>query len=479
MGADPTSGAPVIASIRGLVVLAVVAVVLAAIVVIVGPARPTVIDRSVWSGAEPTELTITHVGEPPVVLVKRGNEWRWREPDIRADGATVDGILTALRARWHRSGSASGQRHGSLRVGATTFEIGEPLAGTEQTWIIRDGRALLVDNWIAKALVPSRLELRLRQPLANTLGAHVIEVAGVRLEGTHRLAPDPMWLDPEVVHELHDAAAAIEIVALEPGTRGGPTFAVVVDGKRVERVGTCGDRILIATPDGDGCVDAAAWNAFEAAARALTESRPDNRPLAFTPSKIAFGDGTVLDLKAHDLDPVRVRELVSALGAPGELVARSGKPVGKLVADDVTLDLYRDGVARAGEPMMIRTPNMQTILQPASAYRDTTRWREDALTIQSITVDGKTFTRGAVIGEWTGATQPGLVEALASTLASVRAPTADKAGPTSHRISVTFAPPAGAPTTHTIEIGPHCAGRIDGEPVVVPLDLCTAALALQ
>ena len=101
------------------------------------------------------------------------------------------------------------------------------------------------------------------------------------------------------------------------------------------------------------------------------------------------------------------------------------------------------------------------------------------MTIQSITVDGKTFTRGAVIGEWVGATQPGLVEALAGTLATVRAPAAEKAVPAKHHIAVTFAPPTGAPTTHTIELGEHCAGRIDGAPVVVPLDLCTAANALQ
>lgn len=466
-----------IASLRGIIVLAIIAAFLAVVVVVVGPARSTIADRSIWSGVEPTELTVMPASEPPVVLVKRGNEWRWREPDVRANADTVDGILTALRARWHRSGTASGARHGSLRIGKTTFEIGEPLAGSEQTWILRDGRALLVDNWIAKALVPSRLELRLRQPLANTLNAHVIEVAGVKLEGTHRVSPDSFWLDRSVVLAFHEAAAAIEIVALD-GTRGGPTFPVVVDGKRVERVGTCGDKILIATPDGDGCVEAGKWNAFEAAARKLSENLPDNAPLVTKPSKLTFPDGTVLDLKSPDLDSERVRDLLAALGTAGELVPRHGTPIGKLVADDITLDLYKDGIARAGEPMMIRSSDMPTILQPASAYRDTTRWREDATSIQSITVDGKTFTRGAVIGEWTAAKNPGLVEALAAALATVRAPDA-KAVPTSHHISVTFAPPAGEATTHTIDIGANCSGRIDGNPVVVPQDLCTAARALQ
>ena len=466
-----------IASLRGLIILAVVAAVLGVVVLVLGPARPAVIDRSIWSGTDPTELTITHVGEPPVVLVKRAGEWRWREPDIRADSSTVDGILTALRARWHRSGAASGQRHGSLRVGATTIEIGEPLAGTEQTWIVRDGRALLVDNWVARALVPSRLELRIRRPFANIAGARVIEVAGVRLEGTHRTAPTAMWLDPAAVQRFDDAAEAVEIVALD-GKPDAPGFRVVVDGREVVRVGQCdGGRVLIRTPDGDGCVEATAWNALETAGHTLDV--PDARPLAFTPSKITFADGTVLALKAADLDHDRVRELLTALQTPGELTPRSGTPIGKLVADNVTLELFKDGVAREGEPMIIRTPLIDVIRRPASAYRDTTRWREDVLTIQSITVDGKTFTRGAVIGEWIGATQPGLVEALAGTLATVRAPDAPKAVRAKHHIAVTFAPPTGQPTTHTIEIGDGCTGRIDGNPAMVPADLCSAVDGLQ
>jgi hypothetical protein len=468
----------VIASLRGIVVLAIVAAILAVFVVVFGPARPAVIDRSIWSGGEPTELTITHVGEPPIVLVKRGTEWRWREPDIRADAATVDGILTALRAKWHRSGTANGKRHGSLRIGATTIEIGEPLAGTEQTWIIRDGRAFLVDNWVARALVPPRLALRVRRPFANIAGAHVIEVPGVaRLEGTHRTAPTSLWLDPAVVQRFDEAAEAIEIVALG-GTPDAPGLRIVVDGREVSRVGNCnGGRVLIKTPDGDGCVDAAAWRALETAAHAL--DAPDKRPIPFTPSKITFGDGSILDVKSHDLDRDRERELLTALQTPGELAPRSGTPTGTLDADGVTLELYKDGVAREGEPVMIRTPLIDIIRRPSAAYRDTTRWREDAMTIQSITIDGKTFTRGAVIGEWTGATQPGLVEALAGTLATVRAPAADKAPAAKHHIAVTFAPPTGSPTTHTIEIGERCMGRIDGAPAVVPADLCTAASTLQ
>lgn len=461
-----------ISTMRGLLVLAIIAVTLAIVVVVVGPARSTVVDRVVYTG-EPTDLVVTHVGEPPVVLVKRNREWRWREPDVRADPATVDGILTALRARWHRSGRATGKRHGSLRVGTITIEVGEPVAGTEQTWIIRGDRALLVDNWVARALVPSRVELRIRQPFAAT--GKVIETGGTRIEGTRRIAPAPAWIEPAAVEQFHTAAAAVEIVALE-GQRGEPGLDVVVDGRRVTRIGSCGSRTLISTPDGDGCVETDAWKHLEVAARALRDAPPDKRPVPFTPTTITFADGTTL---GHDADQDRVRELIAALQTPGELAPRTGAPTGKLLVGDITLELFPDGVARAGEPLMIRTPHIATIAQPAAAYRDTTRWREDAMTIQSITVDGQTFTRGAVLGEWTGAKDPALVEALAATLAIVRAPRIEKVPTPARRIRVTFAPPTGTPTTHTIEIGARCAGRIDGESAMVPLDLCTAALALQ
>lgn len=461
-----------ISTARGLLVLAIIAVVLAIVVVVVGPARPRAVDRTILA-AEPTELVVTHEREAPVTLVKRGAEWRWRVPDVRADPATVDGILTALRARWHRTGNPNGKRRGSLRVGNTTIEIGESLAGTEQTWIIRGDRALLVDDWVARALVPSRVQLRVRQPFAAT--GKVIETQGTRVEGTRRIAPAPAWIEPAVVEQFHRAAAIVEIVALD-GQRGEPGLDVVVDGRRVTRIGSCGSRTLLSTPDGDGCVETDAWKELEVAARALRDAPLDKRPVPFTPTTITFADGTTL---GRDADPDRRRELIAALQTPGELAPRKGAPTGTLVVGDITLELFSDGVARAGEPMMIRTPHIATIARPASAYRDTTRWREDAITIQSITVDGKTFTRGAVLGEWIGTKEPALVEALAATLAIVRAPGIANVPATAHRVTVTFAPPTGAPTTHTIEIGARCAGRIDGEPAMVPLDLCTAALALQ
>jgi hypothetical protein len=461
-----------IATARGVLVLAIIAVVLAILVVIVGPAQPSAVDRTILA-AEPTELVVMRQGEPPVTLVKRGNEWRWREPDVRADPATVDGILTALRARWHRTGTPAGKRHGSLRVGTATIEIGESLAGTEQTWIIRGDRAFLVDNWIARALVPSRVALRVRQPFTGA--GTVIEADDVRVEGTHRITPTAAWIDPAVVAQFHAAAAAVDIIALE-GQRGAPGLDVAIDGRRVTRIGSCGSRTLIATPDGEGCVDTEMWKELEAAARALRDAPPDKRPVPVTPTTITFADGTVL---GRDADRDRVDELITALQTPGELAPRKGTPTGKLVVGDITLELFADGVARAGEPMMIRTPHIATIARPSSAYRDSTRWREDAMTIQSISVDGKTFTRGAVLGEWTGAKEPALVEALAATLAIVRAPSISAVPAAAHHISVTFVPPTGAPSTHTIEIGARCAGRIDGQPAMVPADLCSAALALH
>ncbi|HSD88801.1 MAG TPA: hypothetical protein VLB44_14840, partial [Kofleriaceae bacterium] len=273
-----------------------------------------------------------------------------------------------------------------------------------------------------------------------------------------------------------------------------------------QRIGTCDpDRILIRTPEGTGCVERVAWIALTAAFSALEEHPPeqmaDRRPLPFEPARLELQtDGTILiELGGHprvagqDADPDRIRELVVALTTPGERVPRpAGKPRGALVAiasdgSRVTLELYPQVVVRQGEPVAIRTPLLQTITRPVTLLRDPTRWREDPTTITSMTVDGITYTRGAVLGEWTrtptGTVDPALVEALASALAVVRAP-GTPASPTAlHHVAVVFTPPAGSPVTHTIELAGQteggCAGRIDGSSVAVPLQLCTAVLALH
>ncbi|HSN28666.1 MAG TPA: hypothetical protein VLT45_20410, partial [Kofleriaceae bacterium] len=84
-----------------------------------------------------------------------------------------------------------------------------------------------------------------------------------------------------------------------------------------------------------------------------------------------------------------------------------------------------------------------------------------------------TYRRGAVLGEWTpkGPLAAAQLEQLAAALAHVQARDAAPA-PSTHAITVTLAPPVGAPATHTLGLGAHCAGRIDHQPVVFEPETC-------
>jgi len=156
----------------------------------------------------------------------------------------------------------------------------------------------------------------------------------------------------------------------------------------------------------------------------------------------------------------------------------------------VQLQLYGNGViARRGEPLAIKTDGYATIARTSAAYHDPTRWREDATTITSIVVDRVTYQRGAVLGEWTrkpaGAIDNALVDALAQTLAIVRAPGNPGSGKTTNgrKIKVTFTPPAGPPSTHDLLVSGlvkgGCRGRADKTEVILSPELCTAAAALH
>src|SRR4029079_1709338 len=104
-------------------------------------------------------------------ITRAGTQWRWQQPPGLADPTTIDAVLTALRGgRWHRRAEAkvAGTPRARLAVDGTLLGIGAPLAGTEQTWLVRGDDALLVDTWVANAFAPEPLALRLRHPLDCT-----------------------------------------------------------------------------------------------------------------------------------------------------------------------------------------------------------------------------------------------------------------------------------------------------------------------
>jgi hypothetical protein len=515
----------VIATLRGLAILGGIALALLALLVVLALRGPKheVVDRSLWPGFDSTKVTtisISH-GAPASALELVGNEWRIVDSTALAAPSTVDALFTALRGgRWHRAAPVTDARmpkhpHGprTVSIGAVSFSIGSAVQGTGQTWIVRsmpDRRdvALLVDDWIATALSPDPLELRVRQPLDCT-GARQIEasISGqtIRIEHGRLAEPRSLWLDDGFLAQLAAACAHVEIVALDGRPAGAPGLRINVDGRTLTQTGTCHDtrQQYIEASVGSGCVAGAALDGLRDSLRSLLvspQTAVDLQPLPIDPTRLTLADGTVLDIAkllvgdvAADRDAVR--DLVrasqtrgqSSIPRPAKQPRATIKAVDK-AGTEVVLEIIDDAIGRAGEPALIRIDprDLAIITRPASALRDATRWREDATTLSSFTLDGITYRRGAVLGEWArepaGTVDAALVDALVETLATVRAPAAEPPRGIRHRLSLTFTPPAGTPTKHTIELAPPtgdgCPGRIDATPVRLPLALCTAVVAL-
>lgn len=513
-----------IASLRSLAVLAALALALGLTLVLGGPRSAEPVDHALLPGLDVDRITTLgfELSGITIDLVRRGGAWQCTEPPGRADPQAIDAVLSALRGgRWQRRGPRSrlGTPRGVVHViagdRASTLIVGNALAGTAQVWIAgADGDAHLVDGWIAAALAPEPLALRIRRPLDEVSSASTItlEELGERLElvGKPRQLDHKLLAAPELVDELERALAATTFVRLPAGPLGASGLVVQATGTAVDRVAFTGPcpgapaLVAVATPAGNGCVDAATVSAIRVAVarlRAPAEVIVDRRPAGIAATSISL-PGATLELahvptlvfagKAQPADPQRVDELLAALARLAEPVARPGSaPRGEIrIAGGgalIALELYDHVVARDDEPIALR-PTAEAwlaISRPAEAYRDPTRWLEDASTIASITIDGATYRRGAVVGEWTGAKEPALVDALAATLATVRAPAAAlPAGFAPARvIEVAFAPPVGAATTHHLELGQPdpggCPGRVDGDPVRLPLAVCTAALAAR
>jgi hypothetical protein len=501
----------VIASRLGLVALALASVTLA-LVLTFGGAAPRTVDRALFPGFDPAQVTaIRWAGAGHDVAVARSpNGWTVAavpprgDGTISADAATVADVLAALRgASWHRR-EDDARVAGPTRVTVSlsggrddSFAIAAEIPGADQAWIVNAERAYLVDGWVVRALAPDPLELHVRWPLAGAASAQILEVGELRIEG------DPprmgaLRLDRELVRALVNAVAALEVVALAPGPTGelDPVDRVTVATADVSiaPVGACGpDRVFVAGTTGPGCVARAQWRAILDAAAALhgpADRIVDRHPLASDPRRIVLPGGAVIDrsrrpqIDGRDADPDRVKELVDALEAAAQPVPRPTTPaIGSISADALVLEIYDHVVARPGEPIALSTSSeaWAAIQRPASAYRDPTRWVEEPTTITEIAIDGVRHQRGAVVGEWTSAADPSLVETAVIAIATLRAPFGPAPVAVAHRVEVVVTPPAGPKITHHLELGPitnsGCSGRADGEPVVVPLAICTAITA--
>jgi hypothetical protein len=563
----------VIASVRGLIVLAAIAV-LCAVLALCGGA-PGVVDHALVPGLDPDRVvSLAWTGAPRTPLGRdvaiararvedpsgsaSGQERpgaedasgsasgpgrarvedpsgsasgpeRWQWPDgAPVEPAAVDRLLTALRgARWHRASEEdrAGRIRATLTVttaaGSYAIGLGEPLG--DQAWIVIDHRALLVDGWVAHALDAAPLELRVRRPLADLGG-------WVGLRGAATCAVDvaaatvacgaaPVRLDPTVMATLARTLGDLAIVRLpdSPIARGSGLEIVVrvhaaeawqgvaaaqqvAPGENEPRIvvlaGPCPGapelRAILATT-GDGCVAAETAGAIEALAGQLAgppEAIADRR-LAPSAVRVTLLDGGVVDTTKRTVngagaEPARITELVDALAASATIAAiPTTPPRGQLVVVDrrgvaTKLEVRGDVVVEPGQPFGRRpgAAQLAIVTEPSGALAVPVLWVEEPIRVASITVDGVTFTRGAVIGEWSGTTTPRRLDALADALA---APRAELGAPVAldhpHHISFVVAPPVGAAVRRELDVAPdgaRCAARIDGQPRYVTRALCDA-----
>lgn len=521
-----------IASWRGLCVIAVIAVALVLAVVVDLGRSGGPVDRALVPGFAAdrvTELVWEPSGKPAIHVVRAGGAWQLRTPStevaaaaIPAAARAVGDVLAALRgARWHRAGAPT-PVHGTLTVVAggvrVVLGLGEPIAGTDQAWIVDGARGLVVDSWVARALDRDVLSLREPTPLGNARRADAIEVArggvALRLEGVpRRLVAPPVVVAAELVAELERALAEVTVVRIPDGSVSPGDLAVAVTddgpahGARVVLGGSCpGAPALVAMVGtaGNGCVEAAAVQAVERAVQRLQHPLSEiveRRPIPFDVQRVVLADATVLDtspprVAGDPADPARVAELLAALAAPAEVAAVPVQPPFQhlLITDRagtaITLDLFADRVvARHGEPIALRPPPglWPLLVRPSRELRDVALWLEEPTTITELQIDGVRYQRGSLIGAWerrpAGAFAPAMLDALVELLAAPRAiGFADAPLAVAHRVTVTVTPPFGPPTAHVLAVGAAraagCPAQVERGVIVLPTRVCTQVAAL-
>jgi hypothetical protein len=547
-----------IASWRGLAVAAALGVVLAILVAIDLGRTPGVVDRALVPGFDPdraTELVWERAGQPAIRVVRAGDGWEVRTPSradpdaashVPADPGVIGDVLAALRgARWHRRGEPV-PVHTTLAVvaGPThhVLGIGAPIAGTEQTWIVADGRGVVVDRWVARALDRELFALRIKAPLTGIHRARTILVEGhvdgnggervhMRIDGNPRRldAPGGFVIAAGIAGEIERALGDIAIVRIPDGPSAAHGLTITISdegsphgaGSAVTVVlgGSCPgahDLVAVSGTVGDGCIESAAAAAVDRAIGQLLrppEAVVERRPIPFEPMRIMLADTVLLDTTAvrvgdHPAEPARVAELLAALAAPAEVVRRPARPAAQhLVVTGrtgaaITLELFAEHVlARPGEPVALRpAPGAWRLLvRPSRELRDPTLWLEEPTTITAVRIDRVRYQRGAILGDWTrqpaggpGTTSgkaPGravdtkTLEALVGLLAAPRSlGFVDDQVPAVHRVTLTITPPAGDPTEHVLVLGaPRAAGcpaRIDRDTILLPAAVCAQVAAL-
>ncbi|MGN6106324.1 MAG: hypothetical protein ACTHU0_14550, partial [Kofleriaceae bacterium] len=199
----------------GVAIATAIAAVLAVLVALTGGGSGAAVDRALVPGFAPDEVVaLAWRGDAGAVRVVRDptSTTGWTiDPRGAAHGGRIEDAFAALRgARWQRRrvGAPPG---GSAPAATLTVErrAGEPLVivvhrgaeADEQRWLSIGDRSLLVDAWIARALAPAPVALRVGEPLAGAPSASALRVPiGDRrfvVGGPPRRKVDavPLWFD--------------------------------------------------------------------------------------------------------------------------------------------------------------------------------------------------------------------------------------------------------------------------------------------
>lgn len=513
-----------IASRRGLAVLLALAVALGVMLVReLGRERLPPEDRALVPGLDPsfiTAMTWDRSPLPAVTVIGRGTEWSWASGAMtaHADPHTVRDVLAALRGgRWQRTAkvAAAGKLRAQLTVTVGTnrrvIGIGEALPGTEQTWLAVGERALLVDSWLARALDPDPLALLDRKPIPETPHPQSITFyAGpeaVRIEGTPRrqLVPRILLVRAALFADFIRALEAIEIVRLSRAPKSGEDDIVVFMTPALRIGATCPDDPSLAWVSSDlgaGCIARATYDAIATTAHAIAgpaEIAAEPRPFPGELAEVMLPDGLALtlartpEIEGTRADPAAVAELLAVLAAPAEIVpvpstarARGRITVTSRAGTSVAIQLLGNGlVRREGEPIALRLSPAayERIARPGKAYADASVWNEEPTLVSSIRINTTTYTRGAVIGEWTrdpaGTFDPARVEAVVAALAAPRRSPDVAAMDYTYRISFTVTPPVGAPVIHELGVASsRCLASSAASTMKFPRAVCDALAAL-
>lgn len=531
-----------IASRMAVIVAWLVAGMLAALL-LVGRGHDAPSDRTLVPGMAPADITgLEWVSGPRNFRIVRdpgsATGWKWTDPVADADSQAIQDVMAALRgAQWHRraeraaAGAVTSKltiEFGEIDARKIIIELAQPL-GEEQRWLVIGEHAVLVDSWVARAIAPDPVAFRIH-PFSKVGQAEQIEVASFTLSGSPRrltkLAglPIDLLVNPIAVEQLEAALGDLAIVAVPNGKVPVDTnyrgTRLALNGKLVAvEAGMCPvpDRehhAIFGPAIGPSCVSEPAWQRMMAAAAVFDVSRDlpglatliDKRLVPIEPIGVTLADGTALELSrkprlkgpsqpiARDADPERVAELLAVLAMPVEPVALPTRPdpIARITitAERNTtfeLSIFPGGlVVRGTEPLALRIGEVSAAIltRAGAAYVDRTLWSEEPTTVHAFQLAGVTYTRGAVVGEWTrapaGPVDAASVDQLVRLLAVPRA-SSDAPAPTDPiAVILSIVPPSGAPSQRKLLLGttPKCAATVATGTVALDPQVCALATRL-